>query len=626
MSERMQGVIVSKSAALAVILSLAIMPWFQGGRDPIGWVVLWGVALLGSYVLWRSDTKVVTGRLGQAWLALVAWTALSMIWSVNRYQTFTTLLLYVLVGIIFTLAASLRDNRRAMAVFTVAYGLFASIAAAIGLLFYVVNSYNRATSTFYLPNPFAGFLLPLVIIGLWRFMERKNWYVGLLAAFNLAVFVLTDSRGAIIALILTLAVGFWLAPQLTKQWRRLLLILVGAAVLVVLASVARSHFTHQFTLQGERFKSLASSDSTSSSDRIYFIESAVAIWRDHPLLGSGAGTFQSLHPKYQYRVISAGNSVHNYYVQLLSELGVVGAALLVYVLVMLILGLLRGLKADPTKLPLALGLVAILLHSAVDVDANYMVIWALVAILAGLCYVPVASIRRKLISAPTIAIATSVLVALPIIWLFQNQIKAQNGSIAQQNGDYARAISYYEQSHLHPPYDPDWLNAQGINDYVLATGGVGKTANLNQALALSQTGAKLDPSDGQHDLLRGRVLVQEHKLAEAAAAYQSAITKDPYNHPDYYNDLASVYLRQNNVRAAEATIKTILALYPDSVVANRNNDSSVAPAVANSYATAAEILAIQGKLGDARVDLVRAFRLDPTNISAQLLLQQIGAK
>lgn len=615
---------VSKVTVMAVVLSLAIMPWFQGGRDPVGWMMLWGVALLGSFILWRSDTKVTLGRIGLIWAAFAGWTALSLIWTVNRYQTVTTLLLYLLVGIVFILAAGVRSNRQAERVLTWAYIMIGSLASLIGLVFFITNIYNRATSTFYLPNPFAGFLLPLIVIALWQFSRRGKLYDAAIAAFNLGLLVLSDSRGAILSLLVVLGLWLWSESKLAAQWRKLALVLVSAAVLVLAANLLRSHFTHKLTLQGARFKDLASGDSSSTSDRLYFLKSAVVIWEHYPVGGSGAGTFATMHPKYQYRVVSAGNNVHNFYVQTLSELGVVGLALLLYVLAELAFGTVRGLRADPSKLPYALGLLALLLHSGLDIDANYPVLWALGAILAGLCYLPKPSKREPVVPAAALALVGSLALALPVVWLFQNQAKAQTAKEYQQLSDYSKAASYFGAAHVRAPYDPDWLNAEGINDYVLATYGTDKAANLNRALQLAEAAGKLDPKDGQHDLLRGRVLVQQKQLAAATAAFKAAIAKDPYDQPDYYNDLASAYLRQNQVEQASRTITQVLALYPDSVLANRHDDPTVAQAVATSYVTAAEIAIIKQNIPEAKRNIAKALKLDPTNLAAAFLLKQIG--
>lgn len=613
---------LSKPAALAAILAITVMPWFQGGRDPVGWMVLIGVGLLGSFILWRNQAVVTVGRIGLFWSGFIAWTALSMFWSVNRYQTFTQLLLYLLIGVIFILARGL-SSQRSQAIFTWGYIIVGSLASLAGLIFYIFNSYNRATSTFYLPNPFAAFLIPLILIGLWRFNKSGKIYDAVIVGFNFAVLLLTDSRGAFLAFLAILALGFWLESSLRRNWSKLSLILVGAVVLALSANLLRSHFTHNFNLQGARFKDITSTESNSTSDRIYFVKSALLIWKNYPIGGSGAGTFPTLHPKYQYRVISAGNNVHNFYVQTLAELGVVGLLVLIILIVELALGVLRQIRQDPSKLPYALGLLALLLHAAVDIDSNYPVLWCLAAILAAFCYLPNKS-KKGFVAAPALALGISLLMALPAIRLFQNQMKAQFGKEAQQQGDYAKAAGYYYESHVHAPYDPDWISAEGINTFVLAATGTDKANNYDLALKLAETAGKLDPKDGQHDLLRGRVLVQQNKLKEAIVAFQAAISKDPYDQPDYYNDLAAAYLRQNRVAEAGQTITKVLDLYPDSVLSNRNNNQTLMQAVATGYATAAQIAIIQNRTSDAKGDLQKAVKLDPNNLAAGLLLKQLG--
>jgi hypothetical protein len=77
--------------------------------------------------------------------------------------------------------------------------------------------------------------------------------------------------------------------------------------------------------------------------RRVMIESALAIWRDYPVLGAGIGTFRVLYPTYRSLAdqVTAGNTPHNDYVLALAE---GGPLLLAFYLVMFAAVAWRGVR------------------------------------------------------------------------------------------------------------------------------------------------------------------------------------------------------------------------------------------------------------------------------------------
>jgi hypothetical protein len=84
--------------------------------------------------------------------------------------------------------------------------------------------------------------------------------------------------------------------------------------------------------------------STTLDVRGAMLDSALAMWRDHPLLGAGIGTFRVLYPNYRGLgdQVTAGNTPHNDYVLALSE---GGPLLLLFYLLLLAAIAWRGLAA-----------------------------------------------------------------------------------------------------------------------------------------------------------------------------------------------------------------------------------------------------------------------------------------
>jgi hypothetical protein len=88
-------------------------------------------------------------------------------------------------------------------------------------------------------------------------------------------------------------------------------------------------------------------------------------YEDHPLLGSGAGTYGEYWLAHRGRALFT-RTAHNVYLQSLAELGPVGLLLLVTALGLPLVRL-RGCR-DPLVAAAAAGYVAFVLHAGIDWD------------------------------------------------------------------------------------------------------------------------------------------------------------------------------------------------------------------------------------------------------------------
>jgi hypothetical protein len=113
-------------------------------------------------------------------------------------------------------------------------------------------------------------------------------------------------------------------------------------------------------------------------------------WRVHPALGSGAGTYERYFLVHQPANVGFVHDAHGLYVETLDELGPVGLALLLVVLLTPLAGL-RVARRHPLAATAAGAYVAYLVHTGVDWD------WELPAVtLAGLlCGTSLLLFRRR---------------------------------------------------------------------------------------------------------------------------------------------------------------------------------------------------------------------------------------
>jgi tetratricopeptide (TPR) repeat protein len=79
--------------------------------------------------------------------------------------------------------------------------------------------------------------------------------------------------------------------------------------------------------------------------RVYYLRSGLAMWRERPFVGHGAGAYARLYPR--TRIPGAGETryAHNFLVQLAVELGLVGVGLFVWVLLLAVKRFAEGLRS-----------------------------------------------------------------------------------------------------------------------------------------------------------------------------------------------------------------------------------------------------------------------------------------
>jgi hypothetical protein len=173
-------------------------------------------------------------------------------------------------------------------------------------------------------------------------------------------------------------------------------------------------------------------------------------WLDaqrHPLLGSGAGTFENVW----FRDRPAPSKVrdaHNLYVETLAELGPLGLALLVAALGLpLVAGLRR--RKDPLVFAAYGAYVAFLLHAAVDWDWEIPAV-TLAALLCGAVLLADPGARPLMLPGRRIALAAALLLAATGVYTIASQLPLtylssstahRNWPAAERNARHASALA-----------------------------------------------------------------------------------------------------------------------------------------------------------------------------------------
>ncbi|MBI4217570.1 MAG: O-antigen ligase family protein [Elusimicrobia bacterium] len=272
---------------------------------------------------------------------------------------------------------------------------------------------ERVFGTFGNPIFFAAFLiLSLPIAVAWFLGCRKNLQKILIfcAAFLGSVALCaTETRAAFLSLAISLVLFFLLSEWSSSgRWMKriwelkskvilFLILLFLAHFLAVSGSEKyRSFFS---AAQGKFFTShLAHTHQTHT----LIWKDVLRMWRSHPWLGTGFGTFHVEFPQYasdelkklwpqNQRIV---NDAHNEYLQTLAETGVVGFSIFFSVLASFFAGSLffffnpkQGLTGTDRALfaGLGVGVTSLLLQNFFSVDMRFIVSSAYVFLAMGLC-------------------------------------------------------------------------------------------------------------------------------------------------------------------------------------------------------------------------------------------------
>ena len=332
-------------AAIALVnLPLAIALWLPTaflnalpGLDAASHAGSAVIALAWFGTLYGQRERVVPGLRGQQWaLALfVVWLAVSIIWSEDPSAAATALLPWGVAALFFIVLVTTDLDRRQIRLLLGAYIAGVVISILVGMagglapqngLSAITAEEGRLGGGEGDPNYLAAGIVPAIALaaglagGSRRFLPR----LGLLAAALVLTLGLgaTESRGGLLAAI----VGIVLALVVAKHGRAYVVVLVAAVVGVGAVWFAGTPDAW------DRVTSTA--DSGNGRGSLWRV--AGRMFKDHPVIGVGLDNYQVHAPNYTREsgqlefvnfIAEKPHVVHNVYLQVLVETGIVGLAL-----------------------------------------------------------------------------------------------------------------------------------------------------------------------------------------------------------------------------------------------------------------------------------------------------------
>jgi O-antigen ligase len=278
-------------------------------------------------------------------LAFTVWAIASLVWATDtgaaRFDASRLVQVVVLMFVTYSATRTTRDLSILMWSFLV--GAVASSLYSLGS-----GSYGEGgrLSGIFDPNYFAAELVAAMLFAAFMLAVPRRPFTRLILLVFLgiyaAAFVLTESRGGIIALAAAFLATVFLAGPIRARAIAVLLI-VSAIAIVYYAEIAPAKLRDRIT----------NVSAQSSAGRADEWRIALRIVGDHPLLGVGIGNYRVVEPSYAARNINLLRvdyavryrlETHSTYLNLLSELGVVGLGLFLALLGLVLKVAMRGIR------------------------------------------------------------------------------------------------------------------------------------------------------------------------------------------------------------------------------------------------------------------------------------------
>jgi O-antigen ligase len=270
-------------------------------------------------------------------------------------------------------------------VYTFALALFAVLQffSGPGLIYWVVKSPGWTFGPYVNHNHYAGLmemLIPLSCACALPALRKHPAAVVPVSCFILvpvASLLLSGSRGGCLALLVEAVLAALLVLGFgPREAHRRAAVVGGGALLsaaLLFLWMAPRPATERLTKLGDG----THPPDVELGNRLEAARDSLAIWRHHPWLGAGLGSFESVFPRYQsFPSEARWDHAHNDYLEALAETGLAGAAAIAIALLLFFWLAFRNLRerlrepAGWLGFAAALGCCGILVHSLADFNLH----------------------------------------------------------------------------------------------------------------------------------------------------------------------------------------------------------------------------------------------------------------
>lgn len=317
--------------------------------------------ILFSWILrvWKEKQADIVGSpLRYPVFLFLAWSGVSLLWAINRYEGFLLLIHWTSCGILFFLIGSCCGNIKSLRPLIVAFLVAATGISAIGCLQYLFGldwflQLYAPAATFGNKNTAVQVIcivFPLAIAAAFGGSQRsERLLAGAAAFFSLCFLLYARSRAGWVSAGLStvvLACLFLLETRRVDTRMRFSKKLAGYAVSAVclafilsflpsrIQSTEGAHQRENLLEAAAQVADLSRNPFSVSGGRLRYWQNILAMISERPIWGYGIGNFRVAYPPFLHAVQKPGYNVrhgiakaHNVFLQITAEMGLIGLGL-----------------------------------------------------------------------------------------------------------------------------------------------------------------------------------------------------------------------------------------------------------------------------------------------------------
>lgn len=549
-------------------------PWFISTMKILFIQVLVIIAA-SLYLLTEGKYKLVKSGLNYPVIAFIIACTVSLLSSINIYISFYSLFtIIVLAGLYILVPNVIRERqqiRKIMFSLIFVSGLISIYG--IGQYFGIDLLKLKVIGSGYISGPFENrnvlasflvFTMPVSAGFLFEKISKKlKIMVGLVGIITLIALIYTRTRGAWVGFIGAMAffAGAKLMAEggMKKIFKRLFskksLIIISLMV-ICLGLLIRYDYRRPGSFT-EKFLSIADLKDPATRHRFVMWHTGIDIIKEHPLLGTGMGTFKEIYPKYQSKYLRTkkygrfeglSRFAHNDYLEITANTGILGLGTFLWLIVTLYWTGLKRLKQiseskySPNLLIIILSsLTAVLIHSffhySFYLPTTSMLFWLWLGLLntdGTKLQKTKENIHPSIIKQGAIVVITILL----LVWVtkpFIASLYFDRATYYSMSGNYHKAIGMYKKSIECNPRDEMAHNNLG-NVY--------RSIGLyREALKEYDEALKINPYLVEAYNNLGILYVNRGLYEEAIREYMLALEINP-NLAGVHNNLGNIYRKK----------------------------------------------------------------------------------
>ena len=514
---------------------------------------------------------------------------------------------------------------------------------------------------------FLNLSLPFTVVyGISRASAAEKCFFALSALLTLSALYFTYSRGAILALIISLPLWFFIL----KGEKKIRLNKKSAAVFLVIFAVLLSVIVfYGDTVCREAVKF---SDLSSIRVRVFLWKAAFRIIRDNPLIGTGFDTYSYYYLPYRYdepflnrnRLAYAENS-HNDFLDMAVSAGLFSLFAFLSFLFLIIYGAFLNFSRlfQEEKIIMKASLLSVFLYlininTVFSEISSQLFFWYFLSVILSLQIKNTSSFPSITCSSgffkkfPRMkAVFLIFIIVLTFVFQWRNlyPLRANyllhSGQEAKDRGDWEEAIKYTSDALSFEPYNwKYWVamakTCEGALEVTSSKKELIDTAimSYNNAIELNPLHSYTYADLGRLYSIQSSILGREY-LEKSIEEYEKAAMLDPYN-VILINDLGTTYLLKGDYDEAISCYERSIEILPEGHTYSKlgkalmdrgdlagsenalNKAVELDPKLGEAYFYLAYLYSYEDKKSRAFTMIDKAFYLEPENpVTGQLWLE-----